>query len=322
MRSEHEEKVLVKDAECAIGLIDAFIGNVAESANMESISTGFGGLDDYLGGGLFEGLYCICAVSSLGKTTFVLQMADSIAANGTDVMIFSLEMSKYELMAKSISRSTCLLSMTDGKIDECMAKTVRGITQGSRYKNYSKAELNTITKAIDDYKKSAKNVYICVGVGDISVEHIRQITDKHIQTTGRRPVIIVDYLQILASVRGSERSTDKQNMDKSIVELKRLSRDKKVPVIAISSMSRHSIKNEGKEEFNWDNEMTGFKESGAIEYSADVLMKLKATNDKSEHVRDVSLLILKNRNGAITDKPKFKFYTKYSYFDETVTIRY
>jgi replicative DNA helicase len=59
-------------------------------------------LDD----GLYEGLYIVGAMSSLGKTTFVTQIGDQIANNGTDVLIFSLEMSRYELMAKSISRLT------------------------------------------------------------------------------------------------------------------------------------------------------------------------------------------------------------------------
>jgi replicative DNA helicase len=73
---------------------------------------------------------------------------------------------------------------------------------------------------------------------------------------------------------------------------------------------------------DWDSEMTSFKESGGIEYSCDVLMKLKATNDKSEDIRDISLLILKNRNGKITDKPRYRYYTKYNYFDEVVSIRF
>ena len=48
----------------------------------------FEGLDDLLEGGLYEGLYCVGAISSLGKTTFVTQIADQIAAQGTDVLIF------------------------------------------------------------------------------------------------------------------------------------------------------------------------------------------------------------------------------------------
>jgi replicative DNA helicase len=316
------ETVLVKDAIQASTLIESFLGKIDESASMEAIKTGFDVLDYHLGGGLFEGLYAIGAVSSLGKTTFVLQIADYIAEEGTDVLIFSLEMSKFELMAKSISRNTCILGMSNGAVNDSLAKTVRDITQGSKYK----AAMDLILKAVKEYKKAAKNIYICEGVGDISVADIRRITEQHINKTGRRPVVIVDYLQILAPVKGSERSTDKQNMDKAIVELKRLSRDKKIPVIAVSSMNRNSYNGKDKDKqsdsLDWDSEMTSFKESGGIEYSCDVLIKLKATNDKSEDIRDISLLILKNRNGKITDKPKFHYYTKFNYFSEVVSIRF
>ena len=75
------------------------------------IKTGFLFLDQAIGEGLKAGrLYCIGAIPALGKTTFALQICDSIAANyqqeGRDVLIFSLEMSKTELMAKSVSRLT------------------------------------------------------------------------------------------------------------------------------------------------------------------------------------------------------------------------
>lgn len=68
------------------------------------ISTGFENLDKLLDGGLYPGLYVIGANSSLGKTTLVLQIADSIAKSGQGVLIFSLEMSRFELIAKTLSR--------------------------------------------------------------------------------------------------------------------------------------------------------------------------------------------------------------------------
>ena len=63
--------------------------------------------------------------------------------------------------------------------------------------------------------------------------------ENHKKLTGRTPVIIVDYAQIIAAA--DSRSTDKQNMDKNIVELKRISRDFNTPVIAISSFNRENI---------------------------------------------------------------------------------
>ncbi|GHT93103.1 hypothetical protein FACS1894122_07820 [Alphaproteobacteria bacterium] len=73
-------------------LVD-FMNGIAESVNTPAISTGFPRLDEFLNGGLYEGLYILGAISSAGKTAFVLQMADEIAKGGGDVLYFSLEMS-------------------------------------------------------------------------------------------------------------------------------------------------------------------------------------------------------------------------------------
>lgn len=78
--------------------LQAFINGIAESVNTEYTPTGFNKLDDILGGGLYEGLYFVGALPSLGKTTLVTQIADHIAKDGRDVLIFSLEMARAELM--------------------------------------------------------------------------------------------------------------------------------------------------------------------------------------------------------------------------------
>ena len=74
-------------------------------------------------------MYCVGAISSLGKTTFVTQIADQIAAQGTDVLIFSIEMSRWEIISKSISRHTVIESIASNS-DIRNAKTARGITEG------------------------------------------------------------------------------------------------------------------------------------------------------------------------------------------------
>ncbi|GHT40302.1 hypothetical protein AGMMS49921_01460 [Endomicrobiia bacterium] len=82
-----------------------------EAGNTSAIKTGFNRFDEALGGGL-RGcrLYAIGAISSLGKTSFALNIADNIASAGRDVLIFSFEMSTKELVAKSISRETYKIS--------------------------------------------------------------------------------------------------------------------------------------------------------------------------------------------------------------------
>lgn len=293
-----------------------FVNGIADSVDTPYIPTGFKKLDSVLDGGLYEGLYIVGAISSLGKTTIITQIADQIAQAGTDVLIFSLEMARAEIMAKSISRHTLQSVLATGG-DIRNAKTARGITTGKRYIDYSQTERDLINSSIMEYSKYAQNIYISEGVGDIGAEQIRETVQKHILFTGKTPVVIIDYLQILAPY--SERATDKQNTDKAVMELKRISRDYKTPVIGISSFNRANYKEAVT--------MEAFKESGAIEYSSDILIGLQlkgvgkkdfdANEAKRKDPREIELVILKNRNGRTGDSLSFNFYPLFNYFEET-----
>lgn len=293
-----------------------FINGITDSVNTPSISTGFKKLDDVLDGGLYEGLYFVGAISSLGKTTLVTQIADQIAKNGTDVLIFSLEMARNEIIAKSISRNTAIEVLeTGGNTRD--AKTVRGITVSANYEHYSQTEKNIIQTAITNYEAYAQHIYIQEGIGDLGVQQVRETVEKHVKFTGNKPVVVIDYIQILAPA--NERATDKQNTDKAVMELKRISRDFKIPVIGISSFNRDNYSNRVS--------MQSFKESGAIEYSSDILIGLQltgvadgsidATEAKKQDPRNVELIILKNRNGRVGDTIYYDFYPKFNYFEET-----
>jgi replicative DNA helicase len=295
--------------------IQGFIDGIADSVNTPYIPTGFTQFDKILDGGLYEGLYILGAISSLGKTTLALQIADQVAEAGQDVLIFSLEMARSELMAKSISRLTILdVLQNKGSIQD--AKTTRGITTGTRYKYYSKTEQELIQRAITAYSNYAKNIYIHEGIGDIGVEQIRGTISKHIHFTGKKPVVLLDYVQILAPA--DIRATDKQNTDKAVLELKRISRDFKIPIIGISSFNRAN--------YSLAVTMEAFKESGSLEYGSDVLMglQLKGAGEKGFNVneakqrnpREVELVILKNRNGVTGKKIDFEYYPMFNYFKE------
>ena len=309
------------------GFIQDFIDGIADSVNTPCISTGFPRLDSALDGGLYEGLYIVGAISSLGKTTFIAQIIDQIAEAGADALLFSLEMSRAEIMAKSISRHTIksVLSPENRKKAEAGApsalrandaKSARGITDGKRQINYSRKETQLIRDSIIAYSRYADRLFIREGVGNIGVEEIREAIRRHILFTGHRPIVVVDYLQILAPY--SERMTDKQNTDKAVLELKRISRDYKIPVIAISSFNRVNYKEAVS--------MEAFKESGAIEYSSDVLIGLQLrgaggqffdpTKAKKRDPRIIQAVILKNRNGRVGDKLSYCYYPLFNYFIE------
>lgn len=210
-----------KNAASAVGeLLDLSVKRASRSA----VPTGFPALDDLLDGGLYAGLYIIGAISSLGKTSYLLQIADSIAAAGSDVLYFSLEMSKLELMAKSISRISYRLDPSAERSDAFTARQVLRLDLGM---DERRAAL--LSAAVEAYKKTGERLYYKEGLMDIGVQEVRAAVREHIRLRGRRPVVFVDYLQILKP--SDPRATDKQNTDRAVVELKRISRDFDIPVL-------------------------------------------------------------------------------------------
>lgn len=310
--------------------LQSFIDNIEKSKTAIFYPTGFSSIDNLLDGGLYAGLYVVGAISSLGKTTFCLQLLNNIAAAGHDVIVFSLEMARDELIAKSVSRHS-LIEDIKRYNTTTHAKTVRGITTGTRYRDYSKTDREIIEAAITAYSQYANRIYIHEGVGDIGVWKVRQVVEQHIKYTGNKPVILIDYLQILAPY--SEKATDKQNTDKNVLELKRLSRDYSIPVIGISSFNRDN--------YTQPVNMAAFKESGAVEYSSDVLIALQyegmdyqpkeKDGDRQKRIRElldaqiaigksgkaqsIQVKILKNRNGS-KGSTVIEFYPMFNYFSE------
>lgn len=311
--SEAEAAAEAPDSEyegtSALGVLDDFFAAAARRAGLPGISTGLARLDDALGGGLYPGLVVLGAPSSLGKTSFVLQMADSIAQGGADVLYFSLEMSRYELMAKSISRITARLD------DRLFRRAVpaRELLRGAPPADLQQELL--LRRARAEYAAFAGRVYIREGLADIGALEIRAAVAEHIARRGQRPVVFVDYLQILKAT--DQRATDKQNTDRAVVELKRISRDFDVPVVAISSFNREGYRTAAA--------MESFKESGAVEYSSDVLLALQlagtgeagfdANAAKLRDPRELELVMLKNRSGAPYAKLRLEYYARVGLFE-------
>lgn len=294
--------------------LQEFVRGIQSRVNTQVYPTGFVTFDQELDGGLYEGLYVIGAISSLGKTTLILQIADHLAANGQDVLIVSLEMAREELMAKSISRQTFHVCEQEG-LDRRNAKTTRGITTYSRWAHYRPEEVRVIQQAFDQFGTYAQHLFILEGTGNTAAADVHKAVANHVRFTGKAPVVIVDYLQLLAP--GNSRLTDKQAVDRAVLELKQISRDYKIPVITISSLNRIS--------YTGPITMAAFKESGAIEYSSDVLIGLQLKGADTEEAidqakrkdpREIELKILKNRNGRTGGKVEFFYYPLFNYFEE------
>lgn len=312
------------------------------------IPTGFSRLDEAIGGGLRAAFYLIGASPGAGKTTFIHQIADHLAQHKQDVLFLTLEMSNYELMAKSISRYT----YTHAKRPSLRMTSIE-VLDFARRKKFKPGDsimepVELLDAAHADLAKWGGNLHIIQGDDDISTKArkrpdklkdyrgIREIVANHVRITGNTPVIIIDYMQIIKPEE--EGKTDKENMDAITSELKRISRDLQTPVITITSYNRQSYDTGG---------MAAAKESGSAEYSTDVLMGLKHLerkvdpywkDSKSKRLqydggeviykgtkkdgdihtepRKIELEIYKNRHGKMGGGIKFKYYSAFNYFEE------
>ena len=312
------------------GYMQDFVKQIA--GNTPPVPIGYMALDRILEGGLHPGLIVVGAISSLGKTTFCLNVADMLAMAGQDVIFYSLEMSKFELIAKIISRRTARKCLPGGNMRH--AKTNLGVSDFKRWAGYSKEEKELLQYCMNDFSlKAAQNLYIREGLQSIGTERIRQDIQRHEYLTHRRPVVIVDYVQIMKTP--DIHLTDKQKTDENVTELKRISRDFNIPIIAISSFNRDNYKEPVS--------MAAFKESGAIEYTSDVLIGLqyegmdymdKETDKaRTERIRGIfkeneqnarqgkaipiQCKVLKNRSGGKTDCifdyfPMFNLYLEHA----------
>lgn len=295
---------------------NSFLKDIERMKGFKGRSTGFKNLDKEING-VVPGLYVLGAISSLGKTTYITQLADQMASRGEHIIFFSLEQSRFELVAKSISRQTCILNPKE-------AKTSLAIMQ-----NTDVADITI--KAVEQYQPIAHNTIIVEGNFNINVISIREYVEQYIAFTGIKPVVVLDYLQILRPI--NDRLTDKQQVDYNVTELKRISRDYDIPIFVICSFNRDN--------YTTTVDFTSFKESGAIEYSADVVMGLqlkvmeeiqemkkptvsqirnKINDAKNETPRRVELIGLKNRNGKSYFKCNYKYYPAFNYFEEADTI--
>lgn len=255
-------------------LEDEFLAYLGRRGGAAVMSTGIAGLDKALDGGLHAGLTVLGAVSSMGKTSLMLQMADTLAAAGRNVLFITIEMSRMELIAKSAVRGTKERArpLLDGRLPE---EKVRGLISAYRQKTGGRVELwepdAPLTPAFLDEKVSA-------------------FCEQH-----ESPVLFLDYLQLVAPARAG--MTEKQTADAAVAMLKQLARRYDMPVVAASSLNREAYRPGSAEPG-----LSAFKESGSVEYSADLLLVLKYRTDADKEIktgpRHLVLTILKNRFGA------------------------
>lgn len=273
--------------------------------------TGFENLDA-VAGGIYPGLYVLGAISSLGKTTFIHQLGDQMAAAGEHVLYFSLEQSRLEMASKSLSRITAKMSIST-------AVTSLQIRSGKLD--------DAVKDAIAEYRDSVGDrMSVIEGNFNCTVSFIGDYINRYMERNRVKPIVIIDYLQIIQGDVKQRQST-KELIDSNVTELKRISRSRDIPVFLISSLNRTN--------YLTPIDFESFKESGGIEYTADVLwgLQLQAINEdmfakenkikekrerirdaKAENPRRIELVCLKNRYGVSSYKAKFEYYPQYDWF--------
>ena len=292
------------------GYINRYTGTLDASLCKKRFSTGFPNIDAALTGGITPGIIVLGAESGAGKSTLSLQIATQMAADGQPVLYFSREMTADDLAAKIVSRYTYV---NDGSASCSFSWSSSDLRNADVLLSLEPEEQEAIHAAAAAAKAVGDKLTIIEGLDTKTVGAIAEYVYWYIRCTDQKPVVIVDYLQILAP--DMKTLNDKQAMDYNMDAMKQLADHYSIPVIVISSLNRES--------YDGDLTMRAFKGSGNIEYTADVALGLqisqtsKKTKDSDEDpIRNVDLVILKQRYGPCGDKIPLEFHPRFSYFND------
>lgn len=257
------------------------------------LSTGFIGLDK-ITTGLHEGnLIILAARPAMGKTALALNIAKHVATiERKPAVIFSLEMGAEELIERMVA--------SEGMIPGYHLKTGNLSTDEWKRLVHAQSNLYDVPIFVDD-------------TAGIRISDIRSKARKLSQEMGGLGIIIIDYLQLIT---GSKRENRQQIVSEISRELKILAKDLRVPVIALSQLSRSVEQRQDKRPM-----LSDLRESGSIEQDADIVAFLyrdayyqKEHADSQEANNVTDLILEKNRHGSLgTVKLYFhKEYTKFS----------
>lgn len=242
------------------------------------IKTGIGRLDE-ITGGLEEGLYLLGAAPGFGKTTLAAQVSGAVAGGGDPVVYVSFENSAANLVSKMLCARAGLNS--------------RDVRRGY-------ADPDRLALAAAELAPVLERIAVVEGTGRLTVAEVRGRALQMMHRTGSdKCLIVVDYLQLWAKASAELRGmiSARERVEALAGELRGLATRLKSPVLAIVSQNRA----QGDYGANGKGAPTldSLKESGDLEYAADVVMFLHPAKDRTavEPTRAVDLTVAKNRNG-------------------------
>ncbi len=274
---------------------------IAKDPNsIRGIPTGFKDFDNITNGLQNSDLILLAARPSVGKTSFAMNIMTNIALKAKkSCAVFSLEMSKVQLAQRAVC-SISKVSMTKALTGKMQAEEWKRIWAGTK-------QLEGARLYIDDSKVSPATM----------ISKCRRLKAKE----GGLDVIMVDYLQLMESEKGSKEG--RQNEISAISRsLKLAAKELDVPIIVLSQLSRDIEKREGHRP-----QLSDLRDSGAIEQDADIVMFLhnpEKYNDTptQDEPGVVELILAKHRNGR-TGSVKMRWIGEYTTFvnlDERVKI--
>ncbi len=239
-------------------------------AGLRGVPTGFIDLDDMLSGMQQSNLLILAARPVTGKTAMAMNIAQFVAVNAKiPIGIFSLEMSQEELVDR--------LLVGQADVDAWKLKTGK----------LSEDDFSKLSEAMGQLADAP-----------IFIDDTPGITIAEMRTKARRlqlehkiGLLVVDYLQLVNP--GKKLENRVQEVSVVSQSLKNLARELKIPVIALSQLSR-AIEHRGERR----PQLADLRESGAIEQDADVVMFLYRTDDNTSGITmQVNLFVAKHRNG-------------------------
>lgn len=300
----HRKKLIREyptEADAAADFLDTLNARRTDGRAYLGLDTGFRHLNEVLNG-LTEGVFILAGAPSTGKTTLAKQIADQVAiTERVPVLFWSFEQSAEELRIKSLAR-----------IADVDSRTI--------WKGRENADTWTkVEEAADTYRRGTGRWLTIIEAGrEDNLDRIRSaaVLAKH-KAGGDRPILLVlDYLQILPALPGSPDNL-RERIDQNLSELRRLSRDLKSPIVVVSSQNREAYRGNDK------TSLAALKESGGIEYSADVVCCLWRDKKETENLTQrynrpmvrVIAYVLKNRNGELA-KVDLDFLPAWACFNE------
>ena len=248
-----------------------------QNGSITGVSTGFIDLDYQTSGMQPSDLILVAARPSMGKTAFVLNMAQHMAfRDNITTAIFSLEMSKEQLVNRLFS--------LESKVD---AQVLRN----------GRLEDSDWERLIESAEIIGNSNLIIDDTPSISIAELRSKCRKY-KMEMNLGVIIIDYLQLKSGSSGGKSSTSRQQEISDISRsLKAVARELNVPVIALSQLSRAVEQRDDKRPM-----LSDLRESGAIEQDADVVMFIYRDdyyNKESEKKNIAEIIVAKQRNGPV-----------------------